>query len=66
MNISQQINEKIEKDPIFSELYEQHEAAKFHRFINKTVNLRESLSNFFNEIEMNKKENSSYNKLHNL
>jgi len=66
MHITQQINEKIEKDPIFAELYEQHEAAKFHRFINKTVNLREELFNFFSEIEMNKKVNSSYNKLHNL
>jgi|LakMenE01Jun11ns_1017448.scaffolds.fasta_scaffold9586835_3 hypothetical protein len=66
MNITKQIEEKIEKDPIFAELYEQHESAKFHRLINKTIGVREALSNFFNETQIDKKEKSSYNKLHNV
>jgi hypothetical protein len=66
MSITKQIEEKIQNDPIFAELYEQHESAKFHRLINKTINVREALSNFFNETTVNKNENPSYNKLHNL
>ena len=66
MSITKQIEEKIQNDPIFAELYEQHESAKFHRLINKTINVREALSNFFNETMVNKNENPSYNKLHNL
>ena len=66
MRITKQIEEKLQNDPIFAELYEQHESAKFHRLINKTVNIQEALSNFFNETSMNKNENASYNKLHNL
>ena len=66
MSITKQIEEKIQNDPIFAELYEQHESAKFHRLINKTINVREALSNFFNETMVNKNENPSYNKVHNL
>jgi len=66
MSITKQIEEKIQNDPIFAELYEQHESAKFHRLLNKTVNIQEALSNFFNETNLNKNANPSYNKLHNI
>jgi len=66
MSITKQIEEKIQNDPIFAELYEQHESAKFHRLLNKTINIQEALSNFFNETNLNKNANPSYNKLHNI
>ncbi len=66
MSITKQIEEKIQNDPIFAELYEQHESVKFHRLLNKTINIQEALSNFFNETNLNKNANPSYNKLHNI
>lgn len=66
MSITKQIESQIENDPIFNELYEQHESARFHRLINKTINIREALDNFLNETQVNKNEKASYNKLHNV
>jgi hypothetical protein len=64
MSITKQIEKQIQNDPIFAELYEQHESAKFHRFLQKTFSIKEALDNFQKETNLNKNERSSYNKLH--
>jgi hypothetical protein len=62
MSITKQIEEKLQNDPIFAELYEQHESAKFHRQIQKTNPWSELSQSFLNnKVQTNKR---SYNKLH--
>jgi hypothetical protein len=62
MSITKKIEEKFLSDPIFAELYEQHESAKFNRQFLKTNSWAEISQSFLNDkVKTNKR---SYNKLH--